>query len=144
MTGIDKTLVYYLAGPMSYCPQFNVPLFDFVSKQLRELNYQIVSPAELDSAKMRAWALASPDGNPANVKQETGETWGDVLARDVKMISDQVGGIIFLPDWYKSRGAKLEAFVGLLTGKKFATWTEVGLYAATRLYVQNALKDFMP
>ena len=37
----------------------------------------------------------------------------------VKLIADQVQGIIFLPNWQKSRGARLEAFVGLLQGKDF-------------------------
>lgn len=116
---MSTSKTYYIAGPMSYVPQFNVPLFDKVAAELRNKGYTIISPAELDSSKMRAWALQSPDGNPANVKEETGETWGDVLARDVRLVADGIDGIIFLPNWNKSRGAKLEAFVGLLCKKEF-------------------------
>jgi len=40
----------------------------------------------------------------------------------VKVISDTLGGIVVLPDWFKSRGARLEVFVGLLTGKEFGAF----------------------
>jgi hypothetical protein len=143
---IDKSLTWYLAGPMSFVPQFNVPLFDKTAASLRADGYTIISPAELDSDKMRRWALASPDGNPANVKEETGETWGDVLSRDVRLVADQIGGIIFLPNWYQSRGAKLEAFVGLLTGKQFARWNRLLqiVFSMPKERVQQILKDNMP
>jgi hypothetical protein len=107
---------------MSGRPQFNIPAFDEAAATLRSAGYDIVSPAELDSPAMRAEALLSPDGK-MNGKM-AGETWGDVLARDVRLIADQVGGIIFLRWWPQSRGAKLEAFVGLLTKKQFGFYDE--------------------
>jgi hypothetical protein len=113
----------YIAGPMTGLPQFNVPLFDHVARQLRSQGYEVVSPAELDSPEMRAAALKSKDGAPAPVEHATGETWGDVLARDVKVLSDHgIEGIVLLPGWYKSRGATLETTVGLLNGLKFFQW----------------------
>lgn len=119
---MDKTLTYYLCGPMSGLPQFNVPLFNEVSARLRNIGFTIVSPAELDSPEMRAAALLSPDGKMGADGKLAGETWGDVLARDVRLIEQTIDGIIVLPNWYKSRGARLEVFVGLLTGKRFATY----------------------
>ena len=98
-------LKWYLAGPMTGYDQQNFPLFDRVAKELREQGYDIVSPAELDSPKERKIALAN---------KRSKCTWGDFLARDVKLIADHVQGIIFLPGWSKSRGARLEATVGLL------------------------------
>jgi hypothetical protein len=129
---------------MTGFPQFNVPLFDTVASALREQGWTIVSPAELDSEEVRAVALASPDGKLSPEGLIAGETWGDMLARDVKLLADGVevptgemigvfegepvkirqpiDGIVLLPGWQNSRGARLEAFVGLLTGKAYFQW----------------------
>lgn len=111
----------YIAGPMTGKPQFNVPKFDEVAIALRSQGFQVVSPAELDSPEMRKLALESEYGELAPLEEGTGETWGHVLARDVKLIADQgIEGIVFISsDWYLSRGARLEATVGLLCGLKF-------------------------
>jgi len=105
---------YYLAGPMSGIPQFNFPAFYAAAADLRQRGYDIVSPAELDDQEDKGAALKSADGN-ASDRTLVKKTWAEFLARDVKLIADEVQGIIFLStDWYKSRGARLEAFVGLL------------------------------
>jgi hypothetical protein len=101
----------YVAGPMTGLPQFNFPAFDRAARLLRGDGFEVISPAELDSPAVRAAALASPDGKLG------GETWGDMLARDVKLIADEVEAIVVLPGWSKSRGARLEVFVALLCGK---------------------------
>lgn len=113
----------YIAGPMTGVPQFNVPLFDHVAKQLRKQGFEVVSPAELDSPEMRRAALESRDGDYEVLKRATGETWGDVLARDVKWLSDTgIEAIVLLPHWWQSRGATLETTVGLLNRLKFFYW----------------------
>lgn len=113
---------FYLAGPMSGIPQFNFPAFDTAATRLRDLGHEIVSPAELDDDETRAEALDSLDGRPTQRDKVNGQTWGDFLARDVKIVADQVQGVVFLPGWEKSRGARLEAFVGVLCGHKFAEY----------------------
>ena len=113
---------YYLAGPMSWVPQFNIPLFDRASAELRANGYEIFNPAELDSPEIRRRALLSKDGAPDDVTSI--ETWGDMLARDVKIIADEADGVVFLDDWEDSRGARLEAFVGVLCGRAF--WRYLG------------------
>lgn len=102
----------YLAGPMSGIAQFNFPAFYQAAKFLRELGWDIVSPAELDALLgIDKQALASAHGAHSDVTS----TWGDLLARDVKLIADTgIEAIIFLPGWSRSRGARLEAMVGLL------------------------------
>lgn len=134
---MSRTL--YIAGPMSNIPQYNFPLFEAVTVALREDGLTIVSPHECDSEATRVAAWASLDGkfNP-NVESES---WGTCLARDVRMLADGleydtgemqgvaeghpvmavriIDGIAFLPNWDRSKGARLEAFVGLLTGKEF-------------------------
>ena len=76
---------WYLAGPMSGIPQSNFPAFDAAAKHLRDLGHDIVSPAELDDEETRANSLAN---------LPTKQTWGDFLARDVKIVADQVQGIV--------------------------------------------------
>lgn len=106
---------YYLCGPMSGIPQFNFPLFEGAAYQLRKLGFAIVSPAEMDTPEIYAQAMASPDGAPLPGDR----SWGDFLARDIKIVADEVQGLILLPGWESSRGARLEVFTGLLTGKRF-------------------------
>src|SRR5208282_1779261 len=85
----------YVCGRMSWIPQFNFPAFDDAALDLRtregedgKPEWIIVSPAELDDPATRKAALASPDGNP-NRNPHKGQTWGDFLARDLKLIADE-------------------------------------------------------
>lgn len=101
----------YLAGPMTGVPQFNFPAFDAAAHRLRGVGFDVVSPAELDDPDTRAAALASTDGAPGT-GSSNGETWGDFLARDVKLIADQgIEAVVVLDGWERSRGARLETFV---------------------------------
>ena len=114
---------FYLAGPMTGYEQFNFPAFHTAALNLRTRGLNIISPAEMDAeSDIAEKAMASTTGDlvDANIK----ETWGDLLARDVKLIADGVDGIIFLPGWEQSRGARLEAFVGLLCDKELYTYCE--------------------
>lgn len=114
------TMKIYLAGPMSGIPQFNFPAFFDAAIKLRALGFDVVSPAEIDNAEDKGAALASPDGDNRNLTTMNNKTWGDFLARDVKLLADTgIQGIVFLPNWQRSKGAKLEAFVGLLQGFYF-------------------------
>ena len=138
----EKAATWYLAGPMSGVPKFNIPLFDEVAARLRGAGYKIVSPAELDSPTTRARCAASLDGAPI---PELG-TWGDFLSRDVKLVADRVDGIILLPGWERSRGARLEAFVGLLTDKWFSWWDPMTEFALSvhNDTVRRILTENMP
>jgi hypothetical protein len=113
---MDRNIKYYLAGPMTGRPQFNYPLFDSVAEQLRGWGLEIFSPAEMDIDEVRDEAMANMTGDMPETNEISGETWGDFLARDVKLIADELGGIILLPEWDTSRGARLEAFVALNCG----------------------------
>lgn len=116
---------YYLAGPMSYIPKFNFPAFFAAEKQLKEQGFDIQLPADMDDPKCVADAMASVDGAPGPRTM----TWGQCLAKDVELIADHVQGIVFLPNWQRSRGARLEAFVGILCNREFALFQpETGVF----------------
>jgi len=84
---------YYLAGPMSGIPEQNYPVFTHACQQLRSMGYEIVSPHE------------------TFVCQDA-EQWNACLRRDVGTLSG-CDGIILLPGWSKSRGARLELHIAL-------------------------------
>lgn len=109
------TKKFYLAGPMTGIPQFNFPLFIETTERLRKQGYDIISPVETDTPETRKIAMASETGDQADLPQ--GETWGTILAEDVKLVADVVDGIICLPGWKKSKGARLEVFVAFLQQK---------------------------
>src|SRR5271165_5763124 len=133
---------YYLAGPMSGIKSYNFPAFIEASETLRTKGYTIISPAELYDEETRERCLKSIDGNDYTEHN----TWGDCLSRDVKIVSDGIDGVVFLPGWEKSRGAKLEAFVALLCEKKhFALYCGSGnLLRVTEIYVRSGIIENMP
>lgn len=127
----------YVAGPMTGIPHFNFPAFISMADLLRSEGFDVVSPAELDDPEDRERAMASPDGSP--IHYESGKTWGDFLARDVKLLSD--GGfdaVIVLPGWERSKGARLETYVanalhGLPVYRYDATYRELNRVSALDL-----------
>lgn len=115
----------YIAGPMTGIPHFNFPLFDKVAMQMRRNGWDIVSPAEMDAGPLREAALSSVDGSPSDLPRDT--RWGDVLARDVRVIANDCDRIVLLPGWRTSKGATLEAVVGLLVGVQFYAYDDDGV-----------------
>ncbi len=108
-------LAWYVCGPMTGVPRFNYPLFDIVTAHLRLTDVGVISPTELDSMEMQTAARESLTGDFNDIKP-AGESWGDILARDVKLIEKEIGNFALLPGWQRSRGARLEVFVALLVG----------------------------
>ena len=136
---MDKSLKYYLAGPMTGYPQFNIPLFDQVTAVLRGQGFTIVSPAERDTYETRLGALASEHGSHADLS--IAETYGDMLARDMKILADEVDGIILLPSWHKSRGARTEAYIGLIMGASFGAYRSGFVTPLSNEFVAGVVSD---
>ena len=108
----------YLAGPMTGYPAFNYPAFDKAATDLRERGHDVQSPAEMDDPALRAIIVQSPDGDLKALQAQTGEGYGNFLARDIQIVaSDAIEAVVVLPGWERSRGATLEVHVAKELGK---------------------------
>lgn len=133
---------WYLAGPMSNIPQFNVPAFLAARDDLVSRGYSIQLPADLDDPEIVELLLQS-DGTHSSVPNVP--TWGECLAADVKLIADVVGGVIVLPGWKSSRGARLETYVSYMLCNKpviyYSTLTPVPARDLASAYLGPELWD---
>lgn len=87
----DSAVRWYLAGPMTGIEDHNYPAFTAACEHLRNHGYRVVSPHEEHAG-------------------DTGREWEWYLAHDLRLLLD-CGGIILLPGWEGSRGARLERTV---------------------------------
>lgn len=99
---------YYLAGPMTGIRGFNFPAFDEAAAQLRAEGFLILSPAEMDDDSEREAALAS-DGMP-NAHTSL-HPRAHYLKRDFLIVTEVRDGIIVLPGWERSSGARGETAI---------------------------------
>jgi len=88
---------WYLAGPMSGIPDQNYPAFQAASESLRVAGYEIVSPHETYH----------------HPTQPNEDMYCQLLRHDVLSFMKDCDGIILLPGWSQSRGAKLELHLAL-------------------------------
>ena len=89
--------LYYLSGPMSGYPDFNIPAFNDAAAKLRAKGLQVISPPEIDGS--------------------TDKTWDQYLRQDLKALLD-CHHIVLMPGWQESRGAKLEHAVAVGLGMR--------------------------
>lgn len=97
---------YYLAGPMSGWPEHNFPAFHAAAARLRSRGYVVMNPAE----------NVAPDADTS--KEET-KRRAYYMRLDLFQIMGRnprtkpVDAVVLLPDWHRSRGARLEVEVAL-------------------------------
>lgn len=91
----------YIAGPMSGHPDWNYPAFFTAETELHGLGHGTINPARTDGDTLAA-ALASA-GNPDNPNRSH-EYYLKIE------LPQMIGcdGLVVLPGWQKSRGARLE------------------------------------
>lgn len=123
----------YLSGPMSSIPKFNAPAFRDATSTLRNAGHYVVSPVEMDET-------AGIDVD-TQIGALDNEQLGDCLARDVKVIiSENIDAVVLLPGWLQSKGARLEAFVGIQRAKDLYLYRDgelvflPGNIAAAKIY----------
>lgn len=107
---------------MSGIPKFNIPAFQVQANTYEsEFGCMVICPYELDSEEMVDWCLRSPDGViriTPDMPKGGPRTWAEFILRDLRFLQT-VYGIALMPDWYKSRGARVEVAFGIELGLQF-------------------------
>jgi hypothetical protein len=94
-------LTYYLSGPISGDIKGNEAKFHEAVVELRARGYDIVSPVEVCTGHIEDFDL-----------ERTALDWIWYMRRDIEaLVNDKVQGIIMLPGWEGSRGARLELLI---------------------------------
>ncbi len=96
----------YVSGPMTGKPDYNFNAFHVVTDGLREQGFLVVSPAELDEQEKGG----VPD--PPASGEDYGPEYISYLSRDVEHVVG-VDGLVMLPGWQESRGARFEAMIAV-------------------------------
>lgn len=92
----DYQPILYIAGPMTGLADFNRPAFRMMADRLRRKGYRVVNPAELPGETLN---------NP----------WDWYMRRDLAELV-KCDGIVLLPGWEQSKGARLEHHVAVTLG----------------------------
>jgi hypothetical protein len=87
--------IIYIAGPMSGKTDHNYPAFNAMAEQLRAAGHTVINPAEIH-----------PD---------TEHPWDWYLRRDLAELV-KCSRVVFLDDWFISKGARLEHHVARALG----------------------------
>lgn len=99
----------YLAGPMTGKEKYNLPKFHSVAEKLRKKGYEIVNPAEHGNW-LDVFMHNDYDNAPNNMARDIGNM--------VEVIISRCDGVVLLPGWEDSKGAKIEAFTAITFGLK--------------------------
>ena len=94
----------YIAGPMTGRPGFNYPSFRRVAKLLREDGWDVISPVEMGDM------IGPPEYLELNVADLA---WLKEL--ELETIIRKADAIYLLPGWEKSKGARMELSIALIT-----------------------------
>ena len=97
----------YVAGPMRGRVNFNFPLFNAVTKQLREQGHEVFNPAERDIEKYGE-CLVNKAGSIEQAADEHGFSLNEALEADMIWICRNAEVVALLPGWRNSKGAKAE------------------------------------
>lgn len=97
----------YICGPMRGYKDFNFPAFDTARDKFLGAGFDVVSPADMDRAN-----------EGAGIEQATHVYAKRDLAEILGLVADH-DGLVLLPDWHRSTGAKAEVAVALWLKLKF-------------------------
>ena len=99
----------YVAGPMTGYPGFNYKAFDDARDTLRDLGWDVISPADLDRQNLDI-DFSKMEGT------EDLSMYRHVFARqDIEALL-QVDAVYLLPGWQESTGAMNEARIATMLG----------------------------
>lgn len=109
MSSVPMTL--YISGPMSGIPEHNFPLFNDVTRKLRNAGHIVYNPAEHFSGRV-----------DLPREQYMAEDFRKLL--EVASADTTVKGIVLLPGWTGSKGARAEVVVAHELGLQFFAWQD--------------------
>lgn len=96
----------YLAGPMTGIPAFNYPAFDAAAAALRRVGHEVINPADVDR---------DADGRDGPPAPEDALSHRAYMRRDLPLVIE-CDGVVVLPGWAASSGARCEVVVALTCG----------------------------
>lgn len=112
----------YVSGGMTNLPEFNFPTFHSASAALRAEGFTVFSPAENDIAELSKRGILDvtkvpgyAEGDVSRYNESIGDT-KDLFRWDFKVICEECSGIVMLPGWEKSTGARWERVVAEALG----------------------------
>jgi len=121
---IHTAPTFYIAGPMRGYENLNFPLFDKVADLARKLGWNIINPADLDRTH-GIDPVHDPESMDRIVKDDP-NFLQTIVQRDIGEIltldKTRGDGMILLPGWEKSTGARAEVATAL--------WLELSFYGA--------------
>ena len=113
---------HYLAGPMRGYDEFNFPAFHRAAKALRKHGLHIASPAEKDADDGFDWS--GTKGTDDDLHKANFQIHLALLA-DIEIIAAPLCvGVICLPGWERSSGAKAETAFAWAIGKTVRQYIE--------------------
>lgn len=111
---------YYVSGKMRGISQYNFPMFDSLSDDLRSKGDKAINPADHDR-DVDPLCESRPDfatGDPALVTDEQMH-FHKLIGWDLQQISShECDAIVMLPGWEASEGARHERYVAEACGKQ--------------------------
>lgn len=123
----------YLAGAMSWFPDFNFPAFHAATFVLRLAGYEVFSPAENDERKYGKGFNLSRYGNP-NELERKGFSRRDALREDLMWICTHATHVYVLPNSESSSGVLAEVSTAKACGIPVVHLSESWLELAQDLY----------
>lgn len=114
----------YVAGGMSNLPLFGWPVFEGAATTLRGINWDIVSPTEIDVECGMVEVDRFEDGSIKDVRTTDTFDYEKILAIDFAEVST-CEAIVLLPGWTKSSGAKRELAHAISLGLEVFLYTEL-------------------
>lgn len=106
-------MLIYLSGPMRHRPYYGFPQFDDLRDRLKNLGYDVVSPADLDRANGFD-ALLLPEDTDWSVLPD-GFDPRHTMFRDIEELS-MCDAIYMMDGWRDSKGAKAEYWWAMSVG----------------------------
>ncbi len=100
----------YLSGPMRNRPQYNFNAFERATQLLRDQGWEVVSPHEMDleGGHVTVAYHYAPEGKTfTHVELNADFDMDEALGRDLVAVG-QCEGVVCLPDWEESEGARIE------------------------------------